>query len=129
VSAKYQRRISTLAESYANDKRVNIAEINGDPAWSHVTTGQVRESVNNRQPNHPVYIDVAGKFAHDYGLTVTPTCYIIVIDGSLRYTGSFDNNADPSKVSRQYVADALSRLLEGRPVECTATPPFGCKIK
>ena len=128
ISAKYQSRISALAESYASDQRVRIVEINGDPARTHITSGQVRESVGKRNPNHPVYIDIAGQFAHDYGLSVTPTCYIIGIDGCLRYTGSFDDNADPSKVSRQYVADALSRLLDGRPVECTATQPFGCHV-
>jgi len=76
--------------------------------------------------------DSDGKVGKAYGLKTTP--HMIVIDpaGNVAYNGAIDDKAetesDPRK-ARNYVREAIGKLLEGKPVEVTRTKPYGCGIK
>lgn len=118
LSAKYHNRIADLVNSYRGDPRIAIAEI---------STGKFAAGAQQNL-NHAVLIDTGHQFAAAYSVTMAPMCFVIDSAGILRYSGSFDDNADSQKVSRHYVADAVSRLLDGRPVEITATQPFGMRV-
>jgi hypothetical protein len=57
-----------------------------------------------------------------------------VIDkgGNLAYQGAIDDKSDPKhdpKTARNYVKDAVTSLLAGKPVAVTQTKPYGCGVK
>ena len=53
--------------------------------------------------------------------------------GVLRYMGAIDDqpNTDTSTIAkdRNYVREAFAAVKAGKPVEATATDPYGCSVK
>jgi len=76
----------------------------------------------------PLLKDAGGKVSERLGSEHTPTVYVIDGEGKLRYTGSFDDNADSAKAKLAYTADAVDALLLGKDVKLKRTEPFGCPI-
>jgi peroxiredoxin len=82
---------------------------------------------------HPVLQDPDGKVGKAYGARTTPHMFVIDKDGNLAYQGAIDSDTsrDPEavKTATNYVAAAVDALLEGKPVEQSATKPYGCSVK
>ena len=80
-----------------------------------------------------VLIDADGTVGQLYGAKVTPHMYVINSDGTLAYNGAIDSapTTKPAETAqaKNYVAAAVEALLAGKPVENTATKPYGCGIK
>lgn len=77
--------------------------------------------------------DQSGKVGHLYGATATPNMYVIRADGTLAYMGAIDSlpGGDPRDIPKatNYVKAALLAIKTGKPVEKSATQPYGCAIK
>lgn len=109
--------------------------------------------VNSTNPKHPSYRtaeaakkewtaqgmkatawldDSSGAVGKAYGMKTTPHMFVIDANGNLAYQGAIDDNpsdkGDPRK-SRNYVMEAVSKLLAGEQVEVTQTKPYGCSVK
>jgi peroxiredoxin len=78
-------------------------------------------------------LDPSGKLGHLYNAKTTPDMYVIDPKGKLIYSGAIDNRAttDPDDVkgADNYVTDALSAAMSGKPVQTSSTRPYGCSVK
>lgn len=80
--------------------------------------------------NFPYLRDETQEIAEAYGPVATPDFYVLDKDREVRYRGRLDDShANPEKVTRRYLRDALDAMLAGKPVSEPLTPPYGCSIK
>jgi peroxiredoxin len=76
--------------------------------------------------------DSSGQLGKKYGMKTTPHMFVIDQNGVLAYQGAIDDrptdSGDPRK-ARNYVREAVGKLLSGAKVTVTQTKPYGCGIK
>ncbi len=76
--------------------------------------------------------DSSGTIGHLYDMKTTPHVFVVDKDGTLVYEGAMDNMPDPShdpRTANNYVKDAVTDLMAGKPVEISSTKPYGCGVK
>jgi peroxiredoxin len=78
-------------------------------------------------------LDPDGILGRLYNAKTTPDMYVIDPAGKLIYTGAIDNRPTPDtediKGADNYVSDALSAAMEGKPVTTPYTRSYGCSVK
>ena len=78
-------------------------------------------------------LDSSGKVGHLYNAKTTPDMYVIDPNGKIIYSGAIDDRATPDpadvKGADNYVSDALTASMSGRPVQTPFTRPYGCSVK
>lgn len=78
-------------------------------------------------------LDLDGAIGRAYGARVTPHMYVINPAGQVIYAGAIDDkrsaNVADVKTATNYVAQALSEAMGGRPVSTPSTTAYGCSIK
>ena len=78
-------------------------------------------------------LDPDGKLGHLYNAKTTPDMYIIDPQGKLIYSGAIDNRPTPDiddiKGADNYVSDALTTAMSGKPVANSYTRAYGCSVK
>jgi peroxiredoxin len=76
-----------------------------------------------------VLLDAGHSVADMYEAVTTPHVFVIDSEGVLRYRGSLDDTSfRQSSPTKNYLADAVSALLEGRDPTPAETPGYGCAI-
>jgi len=79
---------------------------------------------------YPVLDDQAGTIGTSYGAKTTPHMFIIDRKGTVVYEGAIDDDAaGAEKSARNYVAEALDDVTDGKPVRVAETKPYGCSVK
>jgi peroxiredoxin len=80
-----------------------------------------------------VILDSNGQLGKLYGAKTTPHMFIIDPSGKLIYSGAIDDHptSDPDDIkdSRNYVNQALTEAMAGKPVSEPVTRPYGCSVK
>jgi hypothetical protein len=80
-----------------------------------------------------VLLDPQGAIGHLYDARTTPHVFLIDPSGTIVYQGALDNQPSPDpatlKGADNYLADALSASLAGKPVSVAITRPYGCSVK
>lgn len=80
-----------------------------------------------------VVLDPTGKIGHEYEAKTTPHMFVINPEGKVVYMGAIDDqpSPDPStlKGARNYLNEALTAGMAGKPVAVAATRPYGCSVK
>lgn len=80
-----------------------------------------------------VLMDPEGKLGRLYGAKTTPQMFVIDPAGKLIYSGAIDNRPTPDVEDIQgadnYVSDALTAAMAGKPVANPFTHPYGCSVK
>ncbi|MGO9337342.1 MAG: redoxin domain-containing protein [Terracidiphilus sp.] len=80
-----------------------------------------------------VLMDSDGKLGRLYNAKTTPQMIVIDPAGKIIYDGAIDDRPtpDPEDVhgARNYVSDALTEAMAGKPVETAFTRPYGCSVK
>lgn len=80
-----------------------------------------------------VLMDASGQVGRLYGAKTTPEMYVINPEGKLIYEGAIDNRPTPDlsdiKGADNYVTDALTEAMSGKPVAVPYTRPYGCSVK
>jgi peroxiredoxin len=80
-----------------------------------------------------VILDPNGQLGKLYGAKTTPHMFIIDPSGKLIYSGAIDDHptSDPDDIkdSRNYVNQALTEAMAGKPVAEPVTRPYGCSVK
>jgi peroxiredoxin len=80
-----------------------------------------------------VLMDANGKLGHLYGAKTTPEMYVIDPNGRLIYEGAIDDRPTPDtsdiKGADNYLSDALTESMAGKPVLKSYTRPYGCSVK
>lgn len=100
----------------------------------YVTPAQENEYLAKmRAAPRAALLDPDGKLGRIYNAKTTPDMYVIDPQGKLIYSGAIDNrptpDADDIKGADNYVADALSEAMAGKPVASPYTRAYGCSIK
>ena len=80
-----------------------------------------------------VLMDSEGKIGRLYDAKTTPQMIVIDAAGKVIYDGAIDNRptSDPEDVkgADNYVSDALTASMAGKPVTTAFTRPYGCAVK
>jgi peroxiredoxin len=80
-----------------------------------------------------VLMDPQGKLGRMYSAKATPEMYVIDPEGKLIYEGAIDNKPTPDvsdiKGADNYVNDALTEAMAGKPVVQSYTRAYGCSVK
>lgn len=78
-------------------------------------------------------LDPTGEIGKLYDAKTTPHMFVIDKDGVLVYDGAIDSDDSfkPEAIAdaTNYVSAALDALEAGKPVEKSATKPYGCSVK
>jgi peroxiredoxin len=89
----------------------------------------IKERVVDKGYNFVYGFDESQKIGKAYGATVTPQFFVLDKDRVIRYTGALDDNQNESKVTKTWLKDAITAVLNGETVEVTESQPKGCSIK
>jgi peroxiredoxin len=80
-----------------------------------------------------VLLDPQGNLGRLYGARTTPHMFVIDPQGKLIYDGAIDDRPTDDvgdiKGADNYVTDALSAAMAGKPVANPYTRPYGCSVK
>lgn len=130
VSNAYNDRISALVQHYAAEPRVTFVAISsrldaGSP--NHLRELRVQRRALGQ--TFPTLIDADGTVATAYGVTKTPTFYVVGPYGMLRYAGSFDESAESRSLEPGYLERAISDSLSGGSLAIRETRAFGCPLR
>ena len=78
-------------------------------------------------------LDPSGDLGHLYGAKTTPHMFVINPDGILIYDGAIDDKPtpDPADITtaHNYVSEALTETMSGKPVITPTSRPYGCSVK
>jgi peroxiredoxin len=78
-------------------------------------------------------LDPEGKIGRLFNAKTTPDMYVIDPQGKLIYTGAIDDRPTPDASDIQgahnYVSDALTEAMAGKPVATPYTRSYGCSVK
>ncbi|MFO0837839.1 MAG: redoxin domain-containing protein [Phycisphaerae bacterium] len=97
--------------------------------WLAVDSTAVRkatenaEFAKNNKIVNPILMDNDGKVGHLYGAKTTPHMFVIN-KGTIAYMGAHDD-----KGKRNYIAEALDAVLDGKAPAVAKTQSYGCTIK
>ena len=80
-----------------------------------------------------IVLDLDGTLGHRYGARTTPHVFLIDPKGALIYNGAIDDtpSTDPADVAAatNYVRQALTDAMAGKPVSVPTSQPYGCSVK
>lgn len=80
-----------------------------------------------------VLLDAQGTVGRLYNAKTTPDMYVIDPNGKLIYSGAIDDRptTDVSDIrgANNYVSDALTEAMAGKPVATPYTRAYGCSVK
>lgn len=78
-------------------------------------------------------LDPSGTIGREYSARTTPHMFVIDPTGKLIYAGAIDDHPTPDpediKASKNYVSEALTEAMSGKPVATSSTRPYGCSVK
>jgi AhpC/TSA family len=84
---------------------------------------------------HPaaILLDGKGDVGRSYEAKTTPHMFVIGPDGTLLYKGAIDDKPtfakDTVAGAKNYVRQAISEAMAGKPVSEAITTPYGCSVK
>lgn len=125
VSADYTERISIMQ---SNPSFKDVAFLGIDPNRGE-TAEQVKQFATGRQMTFSVALDPGGKISDRFGVTVTPTVWVLDAKGVPVYHGAVDDNRDGGKVNARYLWDAVTAVVEGKPVAVAETKATGSPVR
>jgi peroxiredoxin len=100
---------------------------------SHRTPEQAQAEWKEYKINATTLLDdSSGAIGRLYGMLTTPHMFVIDKSGTLVYDGAIDDQPDPSHdphKARNYVREAVGKVLAGEKVEVSKTKPYGCAVK
>ena len=77
-------------------------------------------------------LDPKGAIGHLYNAKTTPHMFVIDPAGKIVYQGALDDKPTPDPASLKgadnYVSDALTAAMVGKPVAVAVTKPYGCAV-
>ncbi len=80
-----------------------------------------------------VLMDADGKIGHAYNAKTTPQMFVINPEGNVIYAGAIDDRPTPDvddiRGADNFVSDALTAAMAGKPVAKPFTRSYGCSIK
>lgn len=127
--------MQSLQKEWTAKGVVWLTVISSAPGQQGYVTASQENSYLNQMHAAPtsVLLDPQGKIGHLYDARTTPQMVVIDPAGKVIYDGAIDDRPTPDtediKGAKNYVNEALSASLAGRPVPTPYTRPYGCSVK
>jgi peroxiredoxin len=128
---RWQDRYNPISELCSNNE-IGFVAVNSN-ASLHESVDSFESMVEHAKKNDykfPYVVDSGSKLAKSFGAMKTPHVYLFNNNGELAYSGAIDDNPkDAKKVKRNYLADAINAISNGKRVKIKTTKALGCSIK
>lgn len=127
--------MQSLQKTWTSKGVVWLTIISSAPGLQGYVTAQEENSYLSKEHAMPTaaLLDADGKIAHLYDAKTTPHMFVIDPSGKLIYAGAIDDHPtpEPSDISqsKNYVTEALTESMQGKPIGTAYTRPYGCSIK
>jgi peroxiredoxin len=124
-----------LQKEWTNKGVVWLTVISSAPGQQGYVTASQENTYLEKMNAAPtaVVLDPSGNVGRLYGAKTTPHMFIIDPNGVLIYNGAIDDkpSTDQADVpnATNYVSEALTEAMAGRPVGNPNTLPYGCSVK
>lgn len=131
VYAHGEGPLKDLAARRTSDEVVWLGINSGAPGKQGHGIDVNKQAVADWNIGHPILVDESGEVGRSYGAKTTPQMFVIDGEGVIRYAGALDN-APFGKVEGNrvdYLDNALSAVVEGKPVQTDHTKSYGCSVK
>lgn len=103
----------------------NEAKRDGDDSMSEMKT-----HADKKGYDFFYAVDVKSELAYAFGARHTPEIFLFDRNLKLTYTGSIDDNLkNAEKVENHYLINAITNLINGKPIDPNKTKAIGCSIK
>ncbi|MBT5706110.1 MAG: redoxin domain-containing protein [Verrucomicrobia bacterium] len=129
IANQYQPAIRRLADKFKN-QGVRFHLIHADP---DTTEAQAQKHAFDYQIESPVYLDPTHELVRQFEATVTPEVVVLDATNKKIYQGRIDNlyfklGRKRFRPTEHDLADALTALLENKPIKREKTTAIGCYI-
>jgi peroxiredoxin len=109
--------------------------ISSAPGTQGYVTADQENAYMSRMHAEPTaaLLDASGDLGHMYDAKTTPHMIVINPAGNIIYDGAIDDHptSDQSDIanSKNFVNEALTEAMAGKPVDSPVTRPYGCSVK
>jgi len=124
VCVKYTERMKEWSEAYAKKGIVWLAIDSTNYGDDEKNAAYAKK----HKLAYPILNDFSGTTGKAYGAKTTPHMFVIN-KGVLAYAGAIDDSGGRGEAKKNYVAEALDSILNGKEVAMTQAKPFGCSVK
>ena len=124
VAQRYAMRLKRMHVEYKG-KGVTIVGVYPN---ENDSVEDVKAYLLKAEYTFPIIKDIDGSLARHFGATMTPQAHLVDTSGVLRFRGPIDDNRYVTRVKHEYLKEAISAVLAGKPVPVKETPAFGCTI-
>jgi len=101
-----------------------------DPGYEGEGMENMKLFVRERNIQFPYVLDETQEVAKAYGAVCTPDPFLFDREQKLAFHGRIDDALEPGDpVNENTMDDAISNLLEGKPISDELKPSMGCSIK
>ncbi|WP_306599062.1 redoxin domain-containing protein [Geothrix sp. 21YS21S-2] len=124
-----------LQKAWAGRGVAWLTVISSAPGKQGHVTGSEENAYLKKMDAAPaaVLLDPTGQLGHLYDAKTSPHMFIIDPKGTLIYNGAIDDQPTPDPaslaVAKNYVAQALTEAMDGKPVSVPTSRPYGCSVK
>lgn len=126
VSKQYAERLAAFVKKY--EKQVQVVAISVSLHGADRLNQMAVRAAEKPFP-YPYLHDESQFTGHAYGATSTPQFFLLDGKRRIAYMGAFDDNfADPEKVEKQYLIDAVEAVLAGNEPKVKESLARGCAI-
>jgi peroxiredoxin len=127
VVQQYEDRIIEFTGDY-KDKSVKVLGISVSTMGQDKLPG-IKDYMKEHKSNYTYAYDETQAVGKAYGATNTPQFFVLDKERKIRYTGAMDDNGNESKVSKNYLRQAVDALLKGEAPPTDETRAVGCGIR
>jgi peroxiredoxin len=126
VVGQYEDRIIEFTKDY-KEKGVRVVGISVSKMEQDKLPG-IKEYMKDHGSNYVYAYDESQALGKAYGATNTPQFFVLDKERKIRYTGAMDNNQNESKVTKNYLREAVDAVLKGESPATDETRAVGCGI-
>ena len=127
VVTQYEDRIIDFANDYKG-KPVKVVAVAVDANNEIDKLPGIKQRVKDKSYPFVYGYQENQEIGKAYGATNTPQFFVLDKNRVIRYTGAMDDNTNESKVTKQYLRDAVDALLAGNSPPVDETRAVGCGI-
>ena len=132
ISNSYTKTLNDLQSQFIKSGKVaDFFGVVSDPA---VTRSQAKKHFDEYKVGFPVLFDASGLLIQALNPSHVPEAFVLDRDGKLVYRGAIDNSWEAigrrrPKAEKEFLGDAITATVQGKPVTIIETKPVGCLIE
>ncbi len=126
VAQAYEKRLIEFTKQYKS-KGVAVVAISVSQ-FEADSFENMKQHAEKHKFNFPYLYDKTQKSARKWGVTRTPQVFVLDQKRNFAYMGAVDDNMNRSKVTKNYLRDAVDATLSGKEPEIRESRQIGCAI-